>query len=463
MKFVALLVLWAGALCAQPDLEAYIQRSMKEMQVPGAAVGIVRDGKIVMAKGFGLRDVKHNLPATADTIFAVGSVTKSFTAITVALMVDEKKLDWDRPVREYLPWFRMYDPVATELITPRDLLTHRSGLPRHDFIRFSTPLSREELVRRIRFLPNNTTFRDHYQYNNLMYTTAGYLAGVVAGTTWEDLVRERIYKPLGMTNSTITVADSQKAADFAKPHEYSGDGVQEVDFYDYQRFGVGPNGAVNSSVNDLLKYVQFFLDSNQKLLTPASRQELWKPVTVTPDSTYALGWNIHSDRGHKVVSHGGAITGFTAHITFLPDDGIGIVVLNNLGSGFPTVVAQGLMERLVGLPPLTQKGPSSSERRQSRDPQRVQNTKPSLPLTAFVGEYSHPAYGAVKVTQRGDGLRIAFAAITVDLKHFHFDTWEFGQGRGLAQFQLDPQGRPATLLLPLEPAVGPLSFTRAIK
>lgn len=461
MKFAAVLVLWAGALCAQQDLDAYIQGTMKEMQVPGAAVGIVRDGKTVMARGFGLRDVKRRLPATAGTIFAVGSVTKSFTAITVALMVDEKKLEWDRPVREYLPWFRMYDPVATELITPRDLLTHRSGMPRHDFIRFSTPLAREELVRRIRFLPNNTTFRDHYQYNNLMYVTAGYLAGAVAGTTWEDLVRDRIFQPLGMTGSTVTVADSQKSDDFAKPHEYSGGGVQEIDFYDYQRFGAGPNGAVNSSVNDLLKYVRFFLDPDQKLLSAASRRELWKPVTVTPDSTYALGWNVYSDRGHKVVSHGGAINGFTADITLLPDDKIGIVVLNNLASGFPTVVAHGLMDRLLGLQPLKERAPRQP--RTQRDPQRIPNAKPSLPLSSYSGEYFHPAYGTVTVSQHGDGLRVAFAALTVDLKHYHYDTWEFGQGRGFAQFQLDIQGRPATLLLPLEPEVSPLQFTRVIQ
>jgi len=461
MKFIVLLVLWAGSLAAQADLETYIQSAMKGMQVPGAAIGIVRDGKIVMARGFGVRDSKTDLPVTADTQFAIGSCTKSFTALAVGIMVDEKKLDWDRPVREYLPWFRMYDPVATELITPRDLLTHRSGLPRHDFIRFSTPLAREELVRRIRYLPNNTTFRDHYQYNNLMYVTAGYLAGVAAGSTWEDLVSDRIFKPLGMNNSTVRVADMRKAADFATPHDYAGDGVRPIDFYDYQVFGVGPNGAVNSSVNDLLKYVQFYLNGNQKLVSPATRDELWKPVTVTPEAAYALGWNVYSDRGHKVVAHGGAINGFTAHITLLPDDRTGIVVLNNLGSGFPTVVAQGLMERLLSLPPVKERPERRSRSR--NEPRRIPNTKPSLPLSAYVGGYSHPAYGTIQVTQNGEGLRVAFAALTVDLKHFHYDTWEFGRSRGLAQFELDTWGRASRLLLPLEPEAAPFTFERVVK
>lgn len=461
MKLGVLLCLWTGAVAAQSGLEAYIEKSMKEMQVPGAAVGIVQDGKVALAKGFGWRDVKRGLPATADTQFAIGSCTKSFTALGVAILVDEKKLEWDRPVREYLPWFRMYDPIATELITPRDLLTHRSGLPRHDFIRFSTPLSREELVRRIRYLPNNTTFRDHYQYNNLMYVTAGYLAGVIAGSTWEDLVCERIFRPLGMENSTVRVTDMQRAADFAKPHEYSGDSVREVDFYDYQTFGVGPNGAVNSSVNDLLKYVRFYLDRDQKLISAAARRELWKPVTVTPDSTYALGWNVYSDRGHKVVSHGGAITGFTAHITLLPDDRVGIIVLNNLSSAFPTVMAQGLMERLLGLAPLQER--VERQARVRTEPRKISNTKASLPLAGFAGDYSHPAYGVIKVSENGSGLRVTFAATTVDLKHYHYDTWEFGRGRGFAQFQLDTQGRPQRLLLPLEPDAVPFAFERVIQ
>src|SRR5260370_39188649 len=157
----------------------------------------------------------------------------------------------------------MYDPVATELMTPRDLLPHRSGLPRHDFIRFSTPLTRAELVRRLRYLEPNRTFRDVYQYNNLMYMTAGFLAGEMAGKAWEDLVIERIFTPLGMSNSTVSVVETQKQSDFARPHLLEHSAVNATEFYDYQRFGVGPNGAVNSTVNDFLKYLQFHLDEGK--------------------------------------------------------------------------------------------------------------------------------------------------------------------------------------------------------
>src|SRR5258708_15103820 len=172
---IAFLILTAAA--ASPAvIDSSVDRAMRELHVPGVAIGIIQDGKVILAKGYGVRELGQSATVTPDTIFAVGSMTKSFTAVTVAAMVDEGKLNWDRPVREYLPWFRMYDPVATELITPRDLLTHRSGLPGHNFIRFSTPLDRAELTRRLRYLEPNRTFRDVYQYNNLMYVTTGLLA-----------------------------------------------------------------------------------------------------------------------------------------------------------------------------------------------------------------------------------------------------------------------------------------------
>src|ERR1700680_4123607 len=202
---------------ALEGFDASVGRALRELQVPGAAVGVIVDGTVTLAKGYGVRELGKGATVTPDTIFAVGSMTKSFTAVTVAAMVDERKLNWDRPVREHLPWFRMYDPVATDLITPRDLLTHRSGLPGHNFIRFSTPLARAALVQRIRYLEPSHTFREVYQYNNLMYVTAGFLAGEVAGKSWEDLVEQRIFTPLGMSNSTVRVTDTQQHTDFAKP------------------------------------------------------------------------------------------------------------------------------------------------------------------------------------------------------------------------------------------------------
>src|SRR5215813_8955160 len=414
---------------------------MRELHVPGVAIGIIQDGKVILAQGYGVRQLGKSAPVTADTIFAVGSMTKSFTAVTAAAMVDENKLDWDKPVRDYLPWFRMYDPVATSLITPRDVLTHRSGLPRHDFIRFSTPLTRAELVRRLRYLEPNRTFRDVYQYNNLMYVTAGFLAGEVAGKSWEELVKERIYIPLNMARSNTSTTDTRKQDDFASPHIIEDGVVKSTEFYNYQKFGVGPNGAVNSTVNDLLKYLDFHLGTGKPILSTAQMTQLHKPVTVTGTGGYALGWNVHSHRGHTVWEHGGAITGFTSMMVLLPEEKTGIVVLNNLGSTLPSVVAWDLADKTLGLESKDYLGDAlnrqQNQRRETKAA-RVPGTKPSLQLAAYTGAYFHPAYGAIHVDQEADGLAAIFGAARISMKHFHYDTFECASPHysGMAQFRL---------------------------
>lgn len=457
--------------------DADVERAMKVLHVPGAAVGVIRDGNVVLAKGYGVREAGKNAAVDPDTIFAVGSMTKSFTAITVAMMIDAGKLDWDRPVRDYLPWFRMYDPVASELITPRDLLTHRSGLPGHNFIRFSTPLDRAELVRRLRYLEPNRTFRDVYQYNNLMYVTAGFLAGEMAHSTWENLVTERIFSPLGMTGSTVSVADTVKHEDFARPHLLRKDQAQVTEFYNYQQFGVGPNGAVNSTVNDFLKYLQFQLGDGtageKRLVSQAQMQQLHRPITVSPQGgSYAPGFDVTAYRGHAVLQHGGAITGFTSMMMLLPEYHAGIVVMNNLGTALPTILTHELADRLLGLTPMDYLGESlqAHERsieherteRKKIESERLPGTKPSLQLAAYAGEYFHPAYGTIRVESAADGLVVHFGALDVELKHFNFDTFECRSEylSGMAQFHLNPAGQVAELWLPLEPAVKPFVFVK---
>jgi CubicO group peptidase (beta-lactamase class C family) len=446
------------------NADATVERAMRALHAPGVAVGIIQDGKVVLAKGYGVRRLGENAAVSADTLFAVGSMTKSFTAVTVAAMVDEKKLAWDKPVREYLPWFRLYDPVATELMTPRDLLTHRSGLPRHDFIRFSTPLTRAELVRRLRYLEPNRTFRDVYQYNNLMYVTAGFLAGEVAGKTWEELVKERIYTPLAMDRSNTSTAETQKQDNFAWPHVMMEGAVQSTGFYDYQKFGVGPNGAVNSTVNDLLKYLDFHLSNGtvngKRLISEAQMLELHKPVTVTGPGGYALGWNVYSRAGHKVWEHGGAITGFTSMMILLPDERAGVVVLNNLDSRLPAAVAWNLAENLLGLPQ-SGKLPAAPVRRPSKVRESA-GPKPSLQLAEYAGAYFHPAYGTIRVEEEDGGLAAVFGATKILLKHSRYDTFECESQfmSGMAQFHLNAAGKASELLLPLEPAVKPFVFVK---
>lgn len=450
-------------------LDGEVRAAMQALNVPGAAVGVIQDGRVLVAKGYGVLDVNGMQPVDADTLFAVGSVSKSFTTAVMATLVDEGKLDWDRPVREYLPWFRMYDPVASELLTPRDMVSHRSGLPRYDFIRMSTYLERGELVRRIRYLPPNKTFRDAYQYNNLMFVTAGYLSGELTGSTWESLVQQRIFAPLGMSRSNTSVQDSMRQANHARPHTLDNGKLATTRFYDYQRFGVGPNGAVNSTVNDMLKYLRMYLDegraNDRQVISAGQVKELFKPVVVAgPDSTYALAWSIEQRHGERTVSHGGSITGFTAEAILLPEKKIGIVVLNNLGSSLPTKLGWQIADRLLGKPDRKFIASLNAPRSQSNraSPQPVAGTRPSVELSAYAGRWFHPAFGTVAVELVDGQLAVKFDAMTLPLKHFNYDTFLVAQPQmeALVKFHLDASGRPAEMLLPLEPSAADLVFVK---
>ena len=442
-------------------------RAMAELKVPGAAVGVIRNGEVVLAKGYGVRDLDSKAAVTERTVFATGSVTKSFTAAAIAALVDEGKLEWDRPVREYLPWFRLDDPHATELITLRDMLSHRSGMPRHDWIRFTIALDRLELVRRMRYLPFNKPFREEFQYNNLMYVAAGLIAGEVSGKTWEDLVQERLFTPIGMTGSSTSVRDMQRAPDFAKPHVLrSGAVAAQVPFYNYQKYGVGPNGAVNSNVADMLRYLQFFLANGKaqgrQVISEVQMRELRRPAMVAGTDTYALGWYIRHERGYTISEHGGAITGFTANIRLVPQDRLAIVVLNNLGSALPGLVADELTGRLLGFPAVDRFERLRAARSQAATPQGrpqpVPATKPSHPLAAYAGKYRNAAFGDLPVEFRDGALVLGIPESPATMRHMHFDTFE-ADGR-MVQFQLDERGRVTGLRLPLEAAVPPFAFER---
>lgn len=373
-------------------LDRIAQDALVRHHVPGVSIGIFEKGKtLTIARGVKSATTKD--PVTPKTIFATGSVTKSFTALAAAMLVEEGKLAWDIPVREYLPWFQLYGEDATQQITIRDMLTHRSGLPRYDFLRFAVPLSREEIVRRLRYLPPTAPLREKYQYNNLMYVTAGFLVGQRAGMTWEEFVEHRIFAPFGMKDSTVRVADTIMRPDYALPHE----GGKPVEFYDYQKFGVGPNGAVNSTAGDLLTYLRFHMDK-----APA---ELHRPQQKIDDyKSYALGWDVLKLAGHAEVSHSGSITGFRAWVGFYPDDDVAITVLMN-GPGAPVLTGQRIAREIFGVREI------------------------DYSLTSYLGTYEHPAFGSCTITAIGDDLRIAFPAWQSIFKRGPDDVFRASDGR----------------------------------
>ena len=252
---------------------------MAAWHVPGLAIGAVRDGQVVIAKGYGLRDVETQLPVTERTLMGIGSNSKSFTVVLMGMMVDEKTIAWDVPVRTYLADFELKDEFATREMTPRDLVTHRSGLPRHDNLWYGRPFSRAELYRRLRYLEPTFSFRSRYQYQNLMFMTAGYLVERVSGRGWDELIRERIFNPLGMIRSNTTIRESPNSGDFAFPDTWRADSLIRLPFRTID--AIGPAGSINSSVDEMLKYVQFRLDGGlaggRRLLSEDNERQMQMP------------------------------------------------------------------------------------------------------------------------------------------------------------------------------------------
>src|SRR6185369_1636063 len=267
------------------DFDEYVKRTMQDWKVPGAAIAVIKDGKVILSKGYGLRDVKNNLPVTEQTLFPIASITKSFTVATLGTLATEGKLDWDKPVRDYLPDFRLYDEVLTSRVTPRDLVTHRTGLPRHDATWYRFGLTREEMYSRLRYLEPSRDLRREFQYNNLMFMTAGYLAGKLSGATWEDAVKARIFGPLGMKSSGFDFGESFKtASDVAHPYRKDDkEEIHEAPIYEGDR-ALGPAGTIVSNLADLTQYLLMYLNhgkhENQQIISVGDIRQMVSPQMI---------------------------------------------------------------------------------------------------------------------------------------------------------------------------------------
>lgn len=472
------------------DFDAYVAQTMKEWKVPGVAIAVVKDGKVLLSRGYGLRDTQKNLPVTTRTMFPIASITKSFTVATLATLSTEGKLDWDKPVRDSLPDFRLEDDFLTARVTTRDLVTHRTGLPRHDASWYHTDTPRAELVHSLRYMEKSKDLRQSFQYNNLMFVTAGYLAGQLNGTSWEDAVRQRLFGPLGMTSSNFSVTDSEKSPDYA--HAYQKDDNEEVhEVPILQADNVGPAGSINSNLEDMTQYLLLYLNhgkhGERQIISPADIRQMATPQMVIPTSevdrelgflNYGMGLFVTSYRGHKFVHHGGNLDGFSLLLSFLPDDNVGVVVLTNLdATQLREVLTYNVYDRLLGMDQadwdarlmkryLESKKAEDDATKKNYIPRR-EGTSPSHPIAEYVGEYRHPAYGVVAVERaEGNDLKISWHGFTSTAKHWHYDVWRVPQNaldrleRTQLMFLTDWNGEIAQLASPLEPRVQDILFDR---
>jgi CubicO group peptidase (beta-lactamase class C family) len=450
---VLLVVLPAVRAQPGPVTKAVLDRTLRDAlqawEVPGVAVAIVYNGKVVYLEGHGVKALGRPDRVTPDTIFPLASSSKCFTSAAMALLVDEGKLGWDDPVRKHLPWFRLADPLADAEVTLRDLLCHRTGVDGHELLWYRAPWGVDEMIRKAGKLELSKSFRSAFQYQTVLFAAAGQAAGAAAGGTWADLVQKRLLDPLGMTRTTLTTAAAKKLKpyDLAEPHKRNADGKVERSAW-YEINEPNPAGSVHSTARDLAKWLQFQLGNGQRLVKAESLEETRTgqmllrreeaTLALNPDSfqlSYAMGWVVQDYRSELLCMHGGAIDGFRAHLTLVPRAGLGIALLNNLENTLMNLaISNTLVDLYLGLPARDWNGfyleftaKEEAMRKANAKAFRARrrpNTHPSRELAAYAGAYEDPAYGTARVTLENGKLVWQWGSFRSVLEHFHYDTFD---------------------------------------
>jgi CubicO group peptidase (beta-lactamase class C family) len=487
---------WAGLLLLLPiginpvaaqqapaNFDSYVQRVMQTFTVPGLSVAIVKDGKVLLAKGYGVRRMADRAAVDARTRFGIASNTKLFTATALALLVEEGKVEWDKPVIDYLPAFAMSDPYVTRELTVRDLLVHRSGLGlgAGDLLWWPpSTYNRKEIARRIRYIPLATSFRSAYAYDNVLYLVAGEVIEAVSGKTWEEFVRTRILAKVGMTDTDVRHSGATSEGNVAGTHALVNDTVRPV--APFASDNTNPAGGIMSGAADMAKWMTVQLDSGRvstgsRLFTPATTRQLWREVTPTPIGNlppalaalshlqarmagYALGLNVRDYRGRILLQHTGGLPGYLSKVAMIPELRLGVAVLTNQESGaaFESIVYHVLDHYLAVKPPdypAAFKTLNDRNRAKLREAQakasagRDSLSGPSLPLAKYAGTFRDPWYGDVVIAQERGRLGIRFKhtpSLVGDLVHWQHDTflarWRDRELRAdaYATFALKPDG-----------------------
>jgi CubicO group peptidase (beta-lactamase class C family) len=467
--------------------EAYLETALRDWRAPGLAIAIVQDGNMVFSKGLGVATIERGTPVTPDTLFAIASTTKAFTAVGIAILVDEGKLDWAAPVRRYLPRFQLGhgdDYASTSL---RDMMSHRTGLARHDLLWYNNKnLTRADLLARLPYLDTFAPLRAAYQYNNIMVMLAGHALEEVAGMSWEAFTKARILDPLGMRRSTLSLEQMARDSDFANGHRLK-DGETAFSIPLRPEDPIGPAGGLNASVNDMAKWVALQLGRGStgsvRLFSKAQSDAMWEPqitaggVPSNPELSrgfYGLGWRIDSYRGMTRIAHGGNLNGFSSRVTLFPEKNLGIVALSNLGaSPLPGHVSLDMVDHLLGLEPanwsarnLARRNPTNTSTMPSVP--QVTATSPSRPLAAFVGRYNHKGYGDMIVSLGVTGLRASYNDMPMRLDHWHYDVFNATADRGedgdlntiKFSFVSNVEGQIGSLAAKMDENVPPIVFER---
>lgn len=460
------------------ELDRYIADARSAWEVPGMAVAIVKDGEVVLAKGYGSLHTKRDQAVDQHSLFAIASNTKAFVATAIGMLVEEGKLNWDDPVRKHLPYFELYDPCVTEMITVKDLLCHRAGLGTFsgDVIWYKSELSAEQVIQHAAHVPQAFAFRDGYGYSNLMFITAGEVIRSVTGKSWAEFVQERIFEPLNMSRTITSVDMLVQKGNAAQPHKpVSGKNIP-IEWVNWDNMGAA--GGIISSVSDMAHWLQLQLNHGiyrtDTIFEASTQEKLWTPnnsFTVTSGarrffpgrqfSAYGLGWSLADYQGRLIVSHGGGYDGMYSRVLMAPEEELGIVVLTNSMKGISTWLCYHILDEYFGNSVRDwqafglERQKANDERRarevEERRQARLKDTNPALPLEEYAGRYTSDMFGPVKVREEEDKLLLHFPNaphLDARLPHWHLNTFEIDWYEqhawfdfGTLQFILDNNGK----------------------
>jgi len=433
-------------------LDNYYEQMVAAWDVPGMAIGVVKDGELIFSGAYGVLEEGKKAQPDKNTLYGIASNSKAFTSAIIAMLVQEGKLNWNDKVRDYLPYFEVYDPWVSNEVTIRDLLSHRVGLGTFsgDIIWYKSDFTPQEIVKKAKHIPQAFDFRAGYGYSNIMYITAGEVIKAVTGKPWSENVKERIFKPLGMDRSITTPESLDEKGNYVTPHARQDDKNIPIEWVNWE--DVGALGGVISSVEDLSKWMIFNLNhgiiGKDTLLTEKNINLMWTPHNNfvidhfsahdfnTHFRGYGLGWGLSDFHGRMRVAHTGAIDGMITGISLIPDEKLGVVVLTN-GMKTPySAAANYALELFLGLSPRDWSAENlerynnrqqSDTRISSRKEKRVPNTEPSLPLEKYTGTYYSDIHGNIYITLENNQLRMEFEhaePLAATLKHWHYDVWE---------------------------------------
>lgn len=475
-------------------LDTFVLKVLKDWHAAGVTIAVVEKNNVVYTGGFGYRDLDKKLPVTENTLFAIGSCTKAFTASMLGMLEKEGKVDLDKPVRTYLPELKFQNEYTNDHCTLRDMMCHRTGLPRHDLSWYGSTASRYELLERIQYMEPTAELREKWQYNNFMFMSQGIVIEKLTGKTWEENISEKIFKPLGMNNTVVAIADMEKSADHSLAFATKDSSIKVIPYRNID--AIGPAGSINSCAKDMAKWLITWINNGKysgKEIFPSSyRNDAITiqmavggglPAAENSDvhiSGYGFGWGVSSYRGHYRVEHGGGIDGFITTTGFFPSDSIGIFVSSNQG-GVTSSIRNFIADRMLKLSyrnwnktllDAAKKANEAAKLAAKPDSVGEKNsTRPSHSLPDYAGNYSSKAYGIIEITFSKDSLWGKFNAFNLRLDHLHYDQFnakilgDDGDGSEPLQFafHLDRKGDIEKLTIPLEAGVKDIEFTKEAK